>query len=66
MSPFWWTYTVITPFTLLGSRFSVRVHVRFEVLGSTFEVLGSTFEVLGSTFEVRSSGFAARTTADGG
>jgi len=40
-------------FTLRGSQFSVRVHVRFEVRGSRFEVRGSRFEVRGSTFGVR-------------
>jgi len=32
-------------FTLPGSHFSVRVHVRFNVRGSRFEVRGSRFEV---------------------
>src|SRR3954464_12625967 len=44
-------------FTLLGSLFSVRVQVRFGVLGSGFKVLvrGSAFAVPGSWFAVHGS-----------
>src|SRR5688572_4758541 len=43
-------------FTLLRSRFSVRVQVRFSVRGSWFAVRGSWFAVRGSAFDVRGSG----------
>src|SRR6188472_238314 len=41
-------------FTLLGSRFSVRVHVRFCVRGSGFGIRRSAFGVQGSELRSRS------------
>src|SRR6476620_4055275 len=49
-------------FTLRGSRFSVRVQVRFGVRGSRFEVPGSGFGVRGSG---SGFGYAERFTGHG-